>query len=246
MNILVLVFLFFLLLQTYSRSGYLGAILWITYVFGYSFISIFRKWNILKRYRITLKKIITFVTIVLCIVFVFMLQFGNKIAPIFERDGSTSWHFERMYIWWLRFVEHPFGHGLAQAGPASRAVFEVNQNPVPDSAITDTTISHVVTKLHARNPDFIFNTETYYIPESWYIQLMIEWGIMGALLFACIILIILFRLRINKYLFGATCGMLLMNLVLHSFESVHTAYMWSILVAGIFVLYQSEKKQKFL
>jgi hypothetical protein len=27
MNILVLVFLFFLLLQTYSRSGYLGAIL---------------------------------------------------------------------------------------------------------------------------------------------------------------------------------------------------------------------------
>lgn len=242
MNMLVVLFLFFLLLQTYSRSWYLGAILWITYVVGYSLVSIFRKWNILKRYKITLKKIIMFVTAVLCIMFVFMLQFGNRIAPIFERHGSTSWHFERMYIGWLRFVEHPFGHGLAQAGPASRAVFEVNQTPVPDSAITDTTISHVVTKLHARNPDFIFNTETYYIPESWYIQLMIEWGILASFLFACIILMILFWLRVNKYLFGATCGILLMNLVLHSFESVHTAYMWSIIVAAIFLLSQSEKK----
>jgi len=233
MNMLVVLFLLFLLMQTYSRSWYLGAILWMMYVFGYSFISILKKGNILKRYKITLRKIITFFIAVTCIALVFMLQFGNKIAPIFERHGSTSWHFERMYIGWLRFIEHPMGHWLAQAGPASRAVFEVNQNPVADSDITDTTISHVVTKLHKRNPDFIFNTETYYIPESWYIQLMIEGGILGVFLFGITILCILFWLRNNKYLLGATLGILLMNLVLHSFESVHTAFMWSIIVASI-------------
>jgi len=97
-----------------------------------------------------------------------------------------------MHIGWLRFVEQPFGHGLSQAGPASRAIFSVDQNPVSDAMITDIAMSHVVSKLHKRNPDFIFNTETYYIPESWYIQLMIEGGILGAILFGGTILMILF------------------------------------------------------
>lgn len=36
-----------------------------------------------------------------------------------------------MYIGYIRFLEQPLGHGLAQAGPASRAIAEVNQNPIP-------------------------------------------------------------------------------------------------------------------
>jgi hypothetical protein len=55
------------------------------------------------------------VAVVIGISLVFILQFGNKIAPIFERHGSTSGHFERMYIGLLRFRDHPFGQGLAQS-----------------------------------------------------------------------------------------------------------------------------------
>ena len=50
-----------------------------------------------------------FVVVASCIGLVFMLQFGNKIAPIFARHGSTSGHFERMYIGWLRFYDNPLG-----------------------------------------------------------------------------------------------------------------------------------------
>jgi general stress protein CsbA len=104
--------------------------------------------------------------------------------------------------------------------------------------ITDPAIINVLSTLHKKNPDFVFNTETYYIPESWYIQLMIEGGIFGALIFAIIILILLFQLRRNKYLVAATLGILLMNLVLHSFESVHTAFMWSMVVASCMLIPQ--------
>ncbi len=246
MNMLVVLALLFLLLQTYSRSGYLGAILGWAFVLAYTLFLVFKRWNIFRIYKITLAKIITFLLVISCVGLVFMLQFGNKIAPIFARHGSTSGHFERMYIGLLRFQEHPFGHGLAQAGPASRAIFSVNQDPIPDSAITDPTVAHVLSTLHKKNPDFVFNTETYYIPESWYIQLMIEWGIFGIILFAFIILIILFRLRKNKYLLGATLGILLMNLVLHSFESVHTVFMWSMIVASVMLIPQTSEKQKQL
>jgi hypothetical protein len=239
MNVIVMGLLLFLLLQTYSRSWYLWAILWITYVSVYSLVNAFRTGNILKKYKVTFKKILVFLTVIFCVMGVLVLQFSNKIVPIFERHGSTSGHMERMYIGWLRFQEDPFGQWLSQAWPASRAVFDVTQEPIADSAITDPVISHVVAKLHKRNADFVFNTETYYIPESWYIQLMIEWGVVGILFFGCIMMMILFQLRIQKYLFGATCGMFLMNLVLHSFESVHTTYMWSIIVACIFILSQN-------
>ncbi len=239
MNLLIIAVLLFLLVQTYSRSAYGGFLVAGVYSILWSLWSFFRK---RKKYTITLWKIITFFLIVLFVWFGFMLQFGNKIAPIFERHGSTSGHFERMYIGLLRFHEHPLWHGLAQSGPASRAIFEVNQNPVSDDAIKDPTVSHVVQILRERNPDFVFNTETYYIPESWYIQQMIEGGIVWILLFWSIILMVLWSLKKYKYLFAATLGMLLMNLVLHSFESVHTSLIWSVLVASTMMIPQITRK----
>lgn len=237
MNLLIITVLLFLLVQTYSRSAYGGFFVAGVYSVFWSLWTFFRK---RKKYKITLWKIITFCLIVLFAWFGFMLQFGNKVAPIFERHGSTSGHFERMYIGLLRFREHPLWHGLAQSGPASRAIFEVNQNPVPDDAIYDVTISHVIEILRSKNPDFVFNTETYYIPESWYIQQMIEGGIIWALLFGSIILMILWSLKKYKYLFAATLAMLLMNLVLHSFESVHTSLIWSIFVASTMMIPQKQ------
>ncbi len=78
-----------------------------------------------------------------------------------------------MYIGYLRFREQPLGHGLAQAGPASRAIAEVHQEAIPLSSL-NSEMRHLSDVFLARNPDFIFSTEHYYIPESWYIQQLIE------------------------------------------------------------------------
>lgn len=40
-----------------------------------------------------------------------------------------------MHIGLIRFIEQPLGHGLAQAGPASRSIAEVNEDPIPLSAL---------------------------------------------------------------------------------------------------------------
>jgi hypothetical protein len=111
----------------------------------------------------------------------------------------------------------------------------VNQIPALEPS-KDESIRHVVDILKKRNPDFIYDSETYYIPESWYIQQMIEGGIFGIILFLSILLLIVFKLKNYTYILGATLGILLMNLVLHSFESVHTVMIWSMIVASIMVI----------
>lgn len=50
------------------------------------------------------------VTTGLLVVFGVMLlafQFGPKFSEIITRKGSTSAHFERMYIGYIRFLEQP-------------------------------------------------------------------------------------------------------------------------------------------
>ncbi len=78
-----------------------------------------------------------------------------------------------MYIGYLRFREQPLGHGLAQAGPASRAIAEVNQDPIPLESL-DGEMKQLGEYFLARNSDFVMSTEHYFIPESWYIQQLIE------------------------------------------------------------------------
>jgi hypothetical protein len=54
MNILVVGGLLFLLMQTYSRSGYAGVFLGGLYAAGYTIFQMIRRGNIVKKYKITL------------------------------------------------------------------------------------------------------------------------------------------------------------------------------------------------
>ncbi len=137
-----------------------------------------------------------------------------------------------MYIGYVRFLEQPFGHGLAQAGPASRAIASVNQEPIPTASL-DGEMKRLADFFSARNPDFIFSTEHYYIPESWYIQQLIEGGIIGFFFFVCTGVMFLFLLKKYPIFIAAFLGVLVMNTFLHSFESVHTALVLFILFASL-------------
>jgi uracil DNA glycosylase len=75
---------------------------------------------------------------------------------------------------------------------------------------------------------------------------MIEGGIFGIVLFLSIFFLILLKLQDYKYILWATLGILLMNLVLHSFESVHTAIAWSTIIATIITVPQIPLHKKYL
>ena len=94
-------------------------------------------------------------------------------------------------------------------------------------------MSHVVDVLTARNDNFILTSETYYIPESWYLQIFTEGGLVGGVLFVLILVLILWKIRKHPYIFAATAGVFAMNLVLHTFESVHSSLIWAALVGAI-------------
>lgn len=77
------------------------------------------------------------------------------------------------------------------------------------------------------------NTEHYYIPESWYIQQMIEGGVVGFFFFAIVFALTLINLRKYPAMLAALAGVLVMNTFLHSFESVHTALVFFLIIASL-------------
>ena len=230
-NSVVLLLLVFLMSQTYSRSGLLGMLTGSVILIAYAFADKIRRGHFRLRH-INWKKLSTTVVLVLVAGTLAVFQFGPKFTEVITRKWSTSAHFERMYIGYLRFLEQPLGHGLAQAGPASRAIAEVNQNPIPMTSL-DGEIKQLGEYFLARNRDFVMNTEHYYIPESWYIQQLIEGGIIGFFFFALIFLLLLIHLRKYPAMLAALAGVLVMNTFLHSFESVHTALALFLIIASL-------------
>jgi hypothetical protein len=79
-----------------------------------------------------------------------------------------------MAIGWTRFLMHPAGSGLAQAGPASRSVTRVDGASIELETIPELPIRELAYDLKTKNPDFYFTTSNYYIPESWYVQQLVE------------------------------------------------------------------------
>lgn len=236
LNTVLVALLVFLLLLTYSRSGY------IWFLIGSCVVAmslIFHKIQQRKqagKKLFSFKKIIIVASIILLAGSALSLQFGNKFTAIFERRGSTSGHFERMYLGLLRFSKHPLWHGLASAGPASRSLHAVNEVPITTTP-ADKDIATIIQKLKSRNKDFIYNSETYYIPESWYIQQLIEWGLLWFFFFMSIMVMFLGKLRSSPYMLGAFVGVLMMNIFLHSFESMHSSFALFILLASVIRLH---------
>ncbi|MBP7806459.1 hypothetical protein KA057_02135 [Candidatus Gracilibacteria bacterium] len=232
-NSVITLLLVFLLTQTYSRSGLLGLMVGSSFLIFSYIVHKIRTWKQgFSWKKIAWKKIITTTVLVGFGGVLVLFQFGPKFTEIITRKGSTSAHFERMYIGYVRFLEQPFGHGLAQAGPASRSIASVNQEPIPTASL-DGEMKKLSEFFSARNPDFIFSTEHYYIPESWYIQQLIEGGIVGFFFFVCTGVMLLFLLKKYPILIAALLGVLVMNTFLHSFESVHTALALFILFASL-------------
>ena len=167
--------------------------------------------NIYKRYK---KHFLYIVWVFLISIMWLSFIFSDKIENIFLRESSTKWHFDRMEIWIDRFLEKPFWAGLAEAWPAYRSIHPEKQTK---------------------------QEEQYYIPESWFIQQLIEWWIIYFLLFVSIFFIIVFKLYyISKAIFVWLIAILVMNVCLHIFEATYLTILFSLFVWLII----SKKKEK--
>lgn len=204
--VLILIFIFWLIILTYSRS----ALLWI-----WTGVTIFILLNIKEIYRKYKKQLISWLIILLIISSSLLLLYRDKVQNIFLRTSSTTGHFDRMEIWLNRFSSEPMWAWLAEAGPAYRSIHPDKQTK---------------------------QAEAYYIPESWFIQQLIEWWYIYFTLFILILLNILMRLYKNsKPLFVWLIAILIMNIFLHIFEATYLSILLFIFIWLFYNLTNNKK-----
>lgn len=151
--------------------------------------------EIFRKYKVQF--IVTFCIVLLMVGGIF-IQYAGNMKAIIQRGGSTNGHLERMQVGIERFISAPLWQGLSSAWPWYRYV----QN------------------LESLDRTQIEEKDRYYIPESWYIQQLVEWGIFWFLAFVWICLSLLIGLyRKNIILAGMFVSILIMNMFLHTFES---------------------------
>lgn len=178
-------------------------------------ISLYSFKTIFKYHKKTLTYI--FITLIIIIGWLWYI-FEHKLHSIFIREGSTTGHSVRMEIWMNRFIENPLGAGLAAAWPGYRSVI---------------------------NEEITLKTDRYHIPESWFIQILVEWWIIYFALFMIILWNILLNLYKNKYKYILVMfiWVLIMNMFLHVFEFT---YLTILLFLFLGLFYNREKLQKRL
>jgi hypothetical protein len=141
------------------------------------------------------------------------ILFNDKLENIILRNSSTTWHFDRMEIWINRFLTKPMWSWLAEAWPAFRNIYPNKQTK---------------------------QAEQYYIPESWFIQQLIEWGYIYFSLFILILIITLLKLyNKSKSIFAWLLAIIIMNIFLHIFEAT---YLSILLFLFIWILISKEKR----
>lgn len=163
-----------------------------------------------KKYKLQMS---VFFSVILIGIMTVLFLFSDSIRAIFDRQWSTKWHAERMLVGYHRFIDHPFWQWLGSAGPAYR----------------------YVANLETIKREEIEKLDTYYIPESWYIQQMVEWGIFGTIFFLLIMICIFWSLlSISPVIGGMFTSILIMNFFLHTFESSLVS-LSLFLLAGLFI-----------
>jgi len=193
--VLILIFIFWLIIMTYSRSALLWVFSWVWLLFLLNIKYIYRRYK--KQFLWWTVLFIIFSGIILFI-------YSEKVENIFLRTSSTKGHFDRMEIWINRFLNKPLWSWLAEAWPAYRNIYPDKQNK---------------------------EDEQYYIPESWFILQLIEWGFIYFIIFISIVGIILTKLyTYSKSLFVWLIAILVMNVFLHIFEATYLSVLFFIFI----------------
>ncbi len=163
---------------------------------------------------------------------------------VIVRIGSSREHLARPIEAMKMMLAHPLGSGLGAAGPASNLT----------SAACVFLDAGADASWAKDRPDlcvFIGNQQTQpsklcncpFLPENWYLQIGIELGIAGMLLFLCLVILLLKKLHaqsassefsIFNFQFSILLSISIAALFLHAWEDSATAYTAWVLIAAAF------------
>lgn len=209
--IIVYLWLFFHYLR-HKKNYELILIWWLFVSLGLIFMTYSRSswlgiiWWLWIIFLLNIKKIFTkykkeFIWI-LIVLFItggaFYIRYWWNMEWIILRAWSSKWHSERMIIWIKQFKEKPLWQWLASSGPAYRLVHPTEKLVHPTEKID----------------------EKFYIPESWFVQQLVEWGIIWFILFCLILGLISYLIsQVSIGLLFSFVAVLIMNIFLHTFEA---------------------------
>ncbi|MEK7137686.1 MAG: O-antigen ligase family protein [Patescibacteria group bacterium] len=221
-----LLFLAIVLFLTFSRAAWIGA----------GVILILACFLLLQR-----RTRIIVCSFFVCSFFVAIVALALTAPQLLLKGISSGQHLQRMQEGVAAILEQPLGRGLGSAGPASNRLQDACVY-FPDGADTSWARS--------RNDLCIFVGDAQvqplltertcacaFLPENWYVQVGVELGILGLVLFVALVVFILRSLLLqpttyNLQPFLAFLGISIAALFLHAWEDSAVAYtVWAL--AGI-------------
>ncbi|MDD5751806.1 MAG: hypothetical protein PHS73_04795, partial [Candidatus Peribacteraceae bacterium] len=120
---------------------------------------------------------------------------------VFWRLGSTRGHFTRPILAMQEMFAHPLGLGLGMAGPASARLADTcvflraQDDPSWAKNIPKLCVYVGGVKVQPMDHECICPV----LPENWYIQMGVELGVLGLLLYVALILLLLWKLRDGRW-----------------------------------------------
>ena len=212
------VFVLFAMFMTLSRSALLAA----------GVIVVVMLWRQLPK-----KKFFQFAGVLLGLSFVLSIFAYSFASDVIIRKASTRDHISRPMEAIRLIIQHPLGMGLGTAGPAS--------NRVSDTCVHLTEGADATwAQAHPNLCVFVGGAQVQpvdgacscpLLPENWYLQMGVEMGVLGFILFVALTIFILKKLPKNNPVFLAFLGIAIAALFLHAWEDAAVAYSIWILMA---------------
>lgn len=210
------------LFLTFSRAAWIGAFVIIV-------IALFP----LVKAHLTRARLLTSVFVLIALVFTALALFPQTLL----RVSSTRGHIERPMEAVQTMIAHPFGLGLGSAGPATNrssdpcVMLQPEDNPAWARAHPDLCVflGDVQVQPTDRTCDCPF------VPENWYLQIGVELGFLGFILYVLLIVSVMMRLQVTGYRLQGILlmflGVSIAALFLHAWEDAAVAYTVWVFVA---------------
>ncbi|MCK5020940.1 MAG: hypothetical protein KAS32_28255 [Candidatus Peribacteraceae bacterium] len=212
------------LLLTFSRSAWLAAFILLIFIIIFQYDGE-RERRILVRSSGLF--IITFVALALLF------------PAVVLRADSTKDHILKPLKGVQSIINNPFGLGLGAAGPASNRVSDacvfLEKGANTSWAVDRPELCVFAGDIQMQPLGRVCSCP--FVVENWYLQIGVELGIIGLILFLSIIITLLIKLKRQKgtgvfMVFCAFLGVCLAGMLLHSFEDAAVAYtVW--ILAGV-------------
>lgn len=207
------------ILLTFSRSAWIAA----------AVIVAITLWHMLSRRHV--------LYLASCILLLAAIV-GFLFPSIVMRAASTRGHIEKPIAAIQTMIEHPLGLGLGTAGPASNrnsdACVMLGEGDDPSWAASHADLCVFVGDEQVQPLDR--SCQCPFVTENWYLQIGVELGVLGFILYVLLIIAVFLRLKQNdahRMQFFMFLGVSIAALFLHAWEDAAVAYTAWVLLAMV-------------